>query len=188
MKLGIVLVCLVGAVEICKALHDITGSALASVEARPVFGRCTDNQISVMLREMADAPPITVGITISSSAQQGNCRVLHQGKSWLGCRYFMGRVYSLTPYIMGGGGRGGGQKHVCITYIPPFLRAVELAVKKSSHTISRIAVIALSSGDPVGKFAVPQESSGRPLASHQDCQPGQCVGPDVRARKGLSIT
>ena len=88
----------------------------------------------------------------------------------------------------GGGGGGGGQKHVYITYIHPFLRAVELAVKKSSHTISRIAVIVLSSGDPVGKFAVPQESSGRPLASHQDCQPGQCVGPDVRACKGLPIT
>ena len=81
MKLALVLVCLVGAVEICKALHDIAGSALARVEARPVFGRCMDNKISVMLREMADAPPITVGITISSSAQQGNCRVLHQGKS-----------------------------------------------------------------------------------------------------------
>ena len=177
MKLALVLVCLVGAVEICNALHDIAGSALASVETRPVFGRCTDNQISVMLREMADAPPITVGITISSSAQQGNCRVLHQGKSWLGCSW---AAYYIVLRLISWGGRG--DRNTCIY---PFLRAVELAVKKS---ISRIAVIALSSGDPVGKFAVPQESSGRPLASHQDCQPGHCVGPDVRTCKGLSIT
>ena len=48
------------------------------------------------------------------------------------------------------------------------------------NTIYGLAVLALSSGEPVGKFAVPQESSGTPLSSHQDCQPGHCVEPDVR--------
>ena len=104
-----------------------------------------------------------------------------------GMQIFYGPRIIVLRLISWGGG-GGTEIRVCNNNYTPFLRAVELAVKKSSHTISRIAVIALSSGDPVGKFAVPQESSGRPLASHQDCQPGQCVGPDVRARKGLSIT
>ena len=108
MKLALVLVCLVGAVEICNALHDIAGSALASVEARPVFGRCMDNKISVMLREMADAPPITVGITISSSAQQGNCRVLHQGKSCGRDADILWAAYIVLRLISWGGGGGGG--------------------------------------------------------------------------------
>ena len=48
------------------------------------------------------------------------------------------------------------------------------------NTIYGLAVLALSSGEPVGKFAVPQESSGTHLSSHQGCQPGHCVEPDVR--------
>ena len=55
------------------------------------------------------------------------------------------------------------------------------------NTFYGLAVLALSSGEPVGKFAVPQESSGRPLASDQGCQPGHCVEPDVRKMGPLHV-